>query len=197
MKYSRQSGISLLEILVTITIFSILSAIAAPNVQALIQKNRARAITDEFTSSLYQARSEAVKRGNRVTMCASDALQENCDAGVDHFSGGWIVFTDYNDNQVLDPPSTLADTTGDGVDDSPETLLFVSGIPTGNIEIKTNGTPRRFFTYRPNGLLENRGFLRNFSVFIRDTDSAEQLAKLTMGMTGRVRQCIGNTAKCP
>ena len=147
MKYSRQSGISLLEILVTITIFSILSAVAAPSVQELIQKNRARAIVDEFTSSLYQARSEAVKRGNRVALCASDAAQSNCDGSVDSFSGGWIVFTDYNNNQVLDPVGTLFDTTGDGVNDSPEEILFVSGVPSGSIEIKTNGTPRRFVAY--------------------------------------------------
>ena len=103
MKRSGQSGISLVEILVTLAVLSILSAMAAPGVQALIQNNRVRAVTDEFTTSLYQTRSEAVKRGNRVTMCASNAAQTNCDASVDHFSGGWIIFTDYNSDQVLDP----------------------------------------------------------------------------------------------
>lgn len=195
MKYSSQSGLSLLEILVTITILSILSSLAAPSVSALIQSNRARSVSDEFTSSLYQARSESVKRGHRITLCASDALQQNCAANVDNFSGGWIIFTDYNDNQILDPVSTLFDTSGDGVDDSPEELLFVSEKPAENIEIKTNGTPRRSFTYRSNGLVDNVGI--GFSVFIRDAESAAQLSRLTINMTGRVKQCIGDAVKCP
>lgn len=197
MKYSRQSGISLLEILVTIAILSILSVMAAPSVQELIQNNRARSITDEFASSLYQARSEAVKRGNRITLCASDPTQMNCDVDVDNFSGGWIVFTDYNGNQVLDPVGTLFDTTGDGVDDSPEEILFVSGIPAGNVEIITNNVPvpRNAFTYRSNGLIQ--GVPLGISIFVRDTDSTEQLSRMRINMTGRVQQCIGSAVKCP
>lgn len=195
MKRSRQYGISLIEIMVTIAVVSILAVVAVPGVQALIENNRVRSIVDEFASSLYRARSEAVIRNNRVTMCASNPEQTNCDISVDDFSGGWIVFTDYDGDMMVDPVSTLFDTTGDGTNDTPEEILFVSGIPTGNIEIDANVNARkRVLTYRSNGLLA--GSSSFFSFLIRDMDTAEQLAKLYFSRTGRIRQCIGDEAKC-
>ncbi len=195
MKRSSQFGISLVEIMVTIAVVSILAAVAAPNVQTLIKNNRVRSVTDEFTSSMYQARSEAVKRNNLVTMCASNATQDNCDGGVDDFSGGWIVFTDYDNDQTVDPIGTLFDTTGDGAGDTPEQILFVSGTPAANIEIDANvNAYKRVLTYRSNGLLVGGS---RFSYLLQDLDTGEQLSKITINMTGRVRQCIGDATKCP
>lgn len=195
MKRSRQLGISLVEIMVTLAIFSILSAMAAPSVQELIKSNRIRSITDEFTASLYQARSEAVKRNNRMTMCASNVTQDNCDANAVDFSGGWIVFTDYDNDQTVDPVSTLFDTTGDGANDSPEEIVFVSGVPAGNITITANvNAYKSVVTYRSNGLVQGSS---RFSYLLQDSSTNEQLSKLTIGMTGRLRQCIGDTTKCP
>ncbi len=195
MKHSRQIGISLLEILVTISILSILSALAAPNVQSLIENNRIRALNDEFVSSLYQARSESVKRGNPVTVCASNTAQTNCDNSAADYSGGWILFVDYDNDQRLDPVGTLFDTTGDGVNDSPEQILFVSGVPTGNIDIVASvSTYSNAVTYYSNGLLRGRN---GFSFLLQDSSTSAQLAKITVSITGRLRQCIGDASRCP
>ena len=195
MKRSGQHGLSLVEILITIAVLSILSAMAAPAVQTLIQNNHVRTITDEFSSSLYQARSEAVKRNNRVTMCASNAAQTNCDSSARDFSGGWIIFTDYDRDQQVDPIGTLFDTTGDGVKNMPEQVLHVSGIPSGNVEIVANVNSRkRVLTYRSNGLLDGNSL---FSYLIRDTGTSKQLSRIYISLTGRIRQCIGDSAKCP
>lgn len=202
MKYSRQSGISLLEILVTITIASILTAVAAPGVKELFQKNRARSLTNEFTSSLYQTRSEAVKRGHTVTLCATNTDQTECDNGARDFSNGWMVFTDYNSNGRFNPNRRF-DTTGDGVRDTREEILHVSGVPAGGYKIQTtvnNNVLRRRLTYRPNGLPDMRGRLgMGYQLLDSSSGSANetQLARIAVGITGRLRSCIGGLDKCP
>ena len=196
MKIAHQSGISLIEILVTLTIVSILGALAAPNIQAFLQNSQIRSVTDEFVSSLYRTRSEAVKRGNRVTICASNAAQTDCDPAANSFSDGWIVFTDYDDSGTLTANTTLFDTTGDGVNDTAEEILHVSGAPSGNFEIVTNSPSpanNRRLTYRSNGLVSGSAM---FSYLITDTATSDQHARIYLNTTGRIRQCIGGTTKC-
>jgi type IV fimbrial biogenesis protein FimT len=49
-----------------------------------------------FVSSLNLARSEAVKRGERVTVCKSNNSSTCSNSG--NWQQGWIVFVDSNDN---------------------------------------------------------------------------------------------------
>ena len=201
MKLSNQSGLSLLEILVTLTIISVLSAVAAPSLQDFIKNNRARAISDDFVTSLYRTRSEAVKRGADVTLCASNATQTNCDASATHFSNGWIVLTDYDSDGLLDPANILFDTTGDGIVDSAEEILYVSGEPSGSFHIQTTVNTLALqgrLTYRSNGLPGTGGRGIGYQISENSTSAdATQLSRLVIGMTGRIRSCVGNITKCP
>ena len=88
----RTRGFTLVELLVTLAVATILITVAIPGFRTLIQNNRATTQANELLTGLLLARSEAIKRGIRVSVCSS-TNQTNC-AGSTNWATGWIVFTD-------------------------------------------------------------------------------------------------------
>lgn len=64
----RNSGFSLIELMVTIVIAAILASIAMPSFTAIIQNQRIRSASSDLYSSLIRARSEAIKRNVNITL---------------------------------------------------------------------------------------------------------------------------------
>ena len=96
MPLTRPLGFTLIELLVTLSVLVILLAVAIPGLQPLARNNRLTALTNDLISTLNVARSEAVKRGVRVTVCKSansDAAAPVCNTGAD-WHDGWLVFVD-------------------------------------------------------------------------------------------------------
>lgn len=83
----RNQGFTLLELLVTITVASIILSFGVPSFLDIVRNNRAAANSNDLLIALAIARSEAVKRGTTVTVCAS-ADGSNCNGTWDQ---GWIV----------------------------------------------------------------------------------------------------------
>lgn len=97
----KQLGITLIEMLITMIVVGILAGIAFPSYQNLVQSYRARDLSTAFTSSLALARTEAVKRGEPVTICAAgDANFTSCGNNT-NWTDGWIVFVDPNNDGVI------------------------------------------------------------------------------------------------
>lgn len=88
----RESGLTLVEMLVTLAVAAILLAAAVPSFNALVQNNRAVAQANDLVAAMQTARGEAIKRGSPVTLCAS-SNQSSCNGGST-WSAGWIVFQD-------------------------------------------------------------------------------------------------------
>lgn len=88
-----QRGFTLVEVLVTISILAILTAVAVPSFQTMIASSSLTSTTNDVMTTLAQARSEAVRTGSRVTMCKS-ADGSTCVVSGD-WEQGWIVFNDY------------------------------------------------------------------------------------------------------
>ncbi|MFI2813092.1 GspH/FimT family pseudopilin [Microbulbifer sp. JSM ZJ756] len=86
----HQRGFTLLELMITVAIIAIVAAMAAPSFNNQISNNRSVALGEELTSALNVARSEAVRRGTRVSLCAS-ADGATCS---NSWSDGWIVVVD-------------------------------------------------------------------------------------------------------
>ncbi|QDH69429.1 GspH/FimT family pseudopilin [Marilutibacter alkalisoli] len=65
----RAGGFTLVELGVTLAVLAILVTIAAPNFQGMINHNRLVSGTNEFVAALQVAKSEAIRRNARVTLC--------------------------------------------------------------------------------------------------------------------------------
>lgn len=95
------AGLTLIELLTSLAIGATVLTLSSPMVN-LVRENRATSINYEFIGALNFARSEAIKRGNRVTVCRSLSGTQ-CDRvpdvnGQKDWSVGWMVFSDLNGN---------------------------------------------------------------------------------------------------
>lgn len=103
--YRYQSGFTIIELMVTLAVAAIVIGVAVPSFNTQIRNSRATGLAEQLVTTINFARSEAVKRGARVSVCASnDGLQ--C-AGS--WNDGWIVFVDSAAADNVKPPVITAD----------------------------------------------------------------------------------------
>ena len=98
MKKDRNAGFTLVELMVTIAVAAVLLVVAVPSFQSMLVNNRISAQTNDLVADLAIARSEAAKRGGRVTVCASD---DGATCGGS-WANGRIVFTDATTMGIID-----------------------------------------------------------------------------------------------
>ena len=98
---NRQRGFTLIELMITLAIAAILLTVGVPSFQSMMRNNRAATHMNEMITALNLARSEAAKRGLRVSLCPS-TNQAACTGGTS-WNNGWIVFIDTstNDSSVI------------------------------------------------------------------------------------------------
>jgi len=65
-RMAKVTGMSAIELLTVLSILSLLMALAVPGFQSLIERWRVQQAVEAMKSTLYYARSEAVKRGGRI-----------------------------------------------------------------------------------------------------------------------------------
>ena len=108
-------GFSLIEVMVTVGILGVLAALAGPSFQPLIAKWRVLQTVDNMKSTIYYARSEAIKRGGGLGVQKAKNVGSCTLAGTNQEWGcGWFVFVDNNGNgkwnageeilQTISPP---------------------------------------------------------------------------------------------
>lgn len=99
-------GMTVLELLVTLSVGAILTSVAIPSFQELVADTRIKSTANVLVAHLNAARSEAIKRGEPVAVCAS--VDEATCSDTTEWASGWIVFTD-SDGQpgVLDGTDEL------------------------------------------------------------------------------------------
>ncbi|HSC47229.1 MAG TPA: GspH/FimT family pseudopilin [Gammaproteobacteria bacterium] len=100
MKHAK--GFTLIETLVVLAIVAILARYAYPSYQKLIRGSRLSGQSTLVLTSLYQARSEAIRRVKYVTVCPSDYGNGgtlSCTA-KSTWANGWIAFIPTTANQV-------------------------------------------------------------------------------------------------
>ncbi|MEO7066249.1 MAG: GspH/FimT family pseudopilin [Rhodanobacter sp.] len=85
-------GFTLIELMVTLVIMAILVAFALPNFRDLLRRNQVASASNALLASLSYARTEAITRGQLVSICPSSD-GEACTAGGTAFDPGWLVYS--------------------------------------------------------------------------------------------------------
>jgi type IV fimbrial biogenesis protein FimT len=121
MKRTSELGLSLFEMLLTLSILAIMAAVAAPIASDWLERIRNQATANTLLRHLQAARTLSIERGHTVVLCPID--ESGCG---DSWTRGW---------QVRDA-------------DTDEVLLQHSDMPPG-LKIRWNRTSA--ITYRHNG----------------------------------------------
>lgn len=96
----HQAGFNLLELMLTVFIAGMVLGFGIPSFTTFIANNRMAAAANDLVTAIHLARTEAVKRRQTVTLCASDSWADaapDCGAG-----GGWIIFADADGDLAVD-----------------------------------------------------------------------------------------------
>lgn len=91
-------GFTVVELLCSLTILMIISAVAAPSLGRMLEHNQQTQSTNQFLSLLHFARSNAVYARSLTTICSGQA---DCSDST-QWTGSLIVFSDGNANGQLD-----------------------------------------------------------------------------------------------
>jgi len=89
-------GFTAIELLVVIGVLGVLFALALPSFQSLFERFRVRQAVEGLQSTLYYARSEAIKRGGNVTVQRLPSTpSSNCTLAslTGEWGCGWVVCT--------------------------------------------------------------------------------------------------------
>ncbi len=159
--------------MVTLAILALLLAIGVPSMQGFLASRQAQAQADTFASALRYARSEALKRSQRVTMCLSgnpDDPQPTCDAAGADWNTGWVVYVNFNNSTNPAPPNLIVN-----VQQSMAGTAQITG---------RNGAapPRVSFTFTGDGL--SIGDNGSFEI---KSHGGDQKSCVVLASTGRVR----------
>lgn len=164
------SGFTLIELMVTVVVVSILSALAVPSMRTFIQNSRITTQANEFIADLNFARSEAIKRAANVTVCKSDNPTDatpTCSVAGTNWGVGRIVFVD----------SAIG---ADGqYDDATEDLLRVRETLEGN---NTLDDAINLVVYTRTGAIDSGAMTFNLC----DTRGATYGRTISIETTGRV-----------
>ena len=161
-------GITLYELLMTLTLIAVLLGIGLPSFSGLAARNRLHTEINALFHAIHVARKESIMRRRVVSICPS-SNGSSCEPGRD-WSSGWIMFANHDGDE---PPQI----------DAGEPLLQVHRIGD-NVTLTAN---RRGFTLRATQKRATNGTIVACDPAARATPRA-----LVISYTGRPRVTLKN-----
>ncbi len=163
----KNLGLTLVELLITLTIVSIVVGLAVPSFSALTKSNALTSQSNYFTSAIQLARSEAIKRNTRVIVCTRSGT--SCGTTSD-WEDGWIVFADDDRDSLLD---------------AGEEIRVFDELPAG-YTLRPNDTRRRGVSFNSAGTID--GGLSRVSFALCDpSGDIDDARELVLNAAGRIR----------
>ncbi len=177
--------------MLVVSLLAILTSLAVPGFQQAIASTRLSTATNELYTSLLQARSEATRRGTRMTVCKSNN-GTSCLSGSGSWSTGWIGFAD---------PTRAGSTPSI---DSGETVSFVVQPMPAAISISGNTNVVDYVSYSADGRSKTlTGSFTTGIIRVCSTSSAlsndTRARDLNINIAGRITitKATGVTSACP
>lgn len=102
-----QSGFTLIELIVTVTLAAILMGIGIPSFMETIRSNRLTSATNDLITAFNLARAEAVKRGKMVTVRRVDNSSFTKVGAGAQWENGYDIFVDDDADGVFDAGETF------------------------------------------------------------------------------------------
>jgi type IV fimbrial biogenesis protein FimT len=165
----NESGFTLIELIVTLTIAALVMAFAIPSMGTFVKNDRLTTQINTLVGHLAYARSEAVTRRQQVILCASSTMT-SC-AGT-NWAAGWILFVDADNDSVFNAGEQI--------------LRVRQALEGGNTLVSSTGA---IIIY------DNRGFSPNSGTFsLCDDRGATYVKSISISNTGRVRR--GGSVSC-
>ena len=105
-----QTGLTLVELLITLVILTVLIGIGVPGFKGTIESNRLQSQSYDISAALSYARIEAIDKGLSIALCSStNSTSCRSDGNKNTWTDGWILFRDINANGSLDTPDCTND----------------------------------------------------------------------------------------
>jgi type IV fimbrial biogenesis protein FimT len=132
-RIAREPGFTLIEVMVAITLFSILMAVAAPTMKKWVSNGKVRATADSLQNGLRMAQAESLRRSRQVVFALTNSPDPRTKAGITAAANGnyWAIYTipsmtdGSEDNQFVEA-GPLASTTSGVTVTGPAAICFNS-----------------------------------------------------------------------
>jgi type IV fimbrial biogenesis protein FimT len=175
------AGFTLIEMLVGLSIMSLVGALALPSVRTMIDSAQLIAASNGFVSSLQLARSEAIKRQDRVVLCkTADGIM--C-ASTGGWEQGWIIFRDANNN---------------GLREAAEPILHRQLALPGTLRLTGNANVAAYVAFVPTGgtRLIGGGFQAGTLTLCHQSLTSRDARQIILNAAGRPRVHRGPLPSC-
>ena len=169
---ANQTGVTLLELLITMVVLAIIISIAVPASGKLIELSKSRSVTQQLYRAIQFTRAEAIKRGESVVLCPLDRQTGQC-------TSDWS-------QELMSFPDTNGDNNLNGGE---KVLLTVPGVPGGKLLAR----PAFLKTVKFNALGYSPGVMGNLTYCPRkENTTPTAIRRLIFTMNGRTRWAQDN-----
>jgi len=164
-----RGGFSLIELLIAMTVASVLLALGVPGYQGMVGAYQLSNHAQFLAGTLNHARSEAIKRSQRVNVCKTyDGKQ--C-AAEGSWATGWILFVDANRNGQIDPG---------------ERILHIEAAVANGITLSGNHPVEDYVSYTSMGHARMLNGALQMGTFVA-CKTGQSAIKIVLANSGRAR----------